>query len=112
MTSYLYLLGAVTFEVSGTLLLPLSDNFTKILPTACLAICYLISFYFLTFAIKTIPISIVYASWSGLGVFFISLLGYLFFRQQLTWQCILGLILIVSGVFLVNVNSGSQIPDS
>ena len=111
MISYLYLLGAVTFEVSGTLLLPLSNNFSKALPTAGLTICYLISFYFLTHTMKTIPIAIVYASWSGLGVFFISLYGYLFFRQQLTWQCILGLILIVSGALLVNIFSGSHNPE-
>ena len=71
--SYLYLFGAIVFEVTGTLLLPISNNFTKILPSTGLTVCYLISFYFLTFAIKTIPIAIVYATWAGLGIFLIAL---------------------------------------
>ena len=55
-----------------------------------------------------IPIAIVYATWSGLGVFTIAFLGYFFFKQSLTWQSILGLVLIVTGVILVN--SFSKIP--
>jgi small multidrug resistance pump len=69
------------FEVAGTLLLPLSNNFTKISPSAGLIVCYLISLYFLTFAIKTIPIAIVYATWAGLGVFLVAFLSYVFFSS-------------------------------
>ncbi len=75
MLSYLCLLGAIIFEVSGTLLLPVSENFTKPIPTAGLTVCYLIGFFLLTFAIRSIPISIVYATWSGLGVFFVAIFG-------------------------------------
>ena len=100
--SYLYLFGAIVFEVTGTLLLPISNNFTKFLPSIGLTVCYLISFYFLTFAIKTIPIAIVYATWAGLGVFLVALLSYMFFDQTLQWQAIVGLFFIVIGVTLVN----------
>ena len=100
--SYLYLFGAIVFEVTGTLLLPISNNFTKILPSTVLTVCYLISFYFLTFAIKTIPIAIVYATWAGLGIFLVALLSYMFFAQALQWQAIVGLFFIVIGVTLVN----------
>ena len=100
--SYLYLFGAIVFEVTGTLLLPISNNFTKILPSTGLTVCYLISFYFLTFAIKTIPIAIVYATWAGLGIFLVALLSYIFFDQALQWQAILGFFFIVTGVTLVN----------
>ena len=100
--SYLYLFGAIVFEVTGTLLLPISNNFTKILPSIGLTVCYLVSFYFLTFAIKTIPIAIVYATWAGLGVFLVALLSYIFFDQALQWQAVLGLFFIVIGVTLVN----------
>ena len=62
MTKYLFLLGATFCEVAGTLLLPVTQNFTKLFPTVILAICYLSAFYFLTFAIKEIPLSIVYAT--------------------------------------------------
>ena len=103
MTNYIFLVGAIFFEVTGTLLLPASQNFTKFLPTATLTVCYLLAFYLLTFAIKTIPISIVYATWSGLGVFTIALFGYFFYNQILNWQTVLGLFFIVAGVVLVNV---------
>tara|TARA_B100001057_G_C22792418_1_gene928142 strand:- start:1464 stop:1655 length:192 start_codon:yes stop_codon:yes gene_type:complete len=56
----------------------------------------------MTFVMDKLPIAIVYASWSGLGVFTIAILGYFFFKQTLPWQAILGLFLIVIGVILVN----------
>jgi len=63
---------------------------------------YLTSFYLMTFVMDKIPIAIVYATWSGLGVFTIAILGYFFFKQTLAWQAIVGLFLIVLGVILVN----------
>ena len=84
------------------MLLPVSQNFTKVVPTVCLAIFYLTSFYLMTFVMDKLPIAIVYATWSGLGVFTIAILGYFFFKQTLAWQAIAGLFLIVIGVVLVN----------
>ena len=84
------------------MLLPVSQNFTKVVPTVCLAVFYLTSFYLMTFVMDKLPIAIVYATWSGLGVFTIAILGYIFFKQTLTWQAIAGLFLIVIGVVLVN----------
>ena len=100
--AYVYLLVAVVSEVIGTMLLPVSENFTKPIPTIGLTIAYIFAFYFLTFALKSIPIAIVYATWAGLGVFLISILGYFVYEQTLQWQSILGLILIVIGVVIVN----------
>ena len=100
--SYFFLALAIIFEVIGTMLLPASQNFTKLLPSVVLVVAYMLSFYFLTFALRDIPIAIVYASWAGLGVFLIALLSYLFFGQSLQWQAIAGLCLIVVGVALVN----------
>ena len=56
----------------------------------------------MTFVMDKLPIAIVYATWSGLGVFTIAILGYIFFKQSLAWQSVLGLFLIVIGVILVN----------
>ena len=84
------------------MLLPVSQNFTKLVPTVSLAIFYLCAFYLLTFVVNKLPIAIVYATWSGLGIFTIAILGYIFFRQTLSWQAIVGLFLIVVGVILVN----------
>jgi small multidrug resistance pump len=100
--TYLFLVGAIFCEVAGTMLLPVSQNFTKLIPTTTLAIFYLISFYLMTFVMDKLPIAIVYATWSGLGVFTIAILGYFFFKQTLAWQAVAGLFLIVIGVILVN----------
>ena len=100
--TYAILLVAIFCEVAGTMLLPVSNNFTRVLPTVCLALFYLTSFYLMTFVMDKIPIAIVYATWSGLGVFTIAILGYFFFKQALAWQAIVGLFLIVLGVILVN----------
>ena len=100
--TYSFLFIAILCEVAGTMLLPVSQNFTKIIPTVCLSIFYLVSFYLMTFVMDKLPIAIVYATWSGLGVFTIALLGYFFFKQTLAWQAIAGLFFIVVGVILVN----------
>jgi|TARA_Y100001970_G_C13910608_1_gene688325 Membrane transporters of cations and cationic drugs len=100
--TYVFLIAAIFFEVAGTMLLPVTQNFTKLVPTSILAVCYLSAFYLLTFVVNKLPIAIVYATWSGLGVFTIAILGYIFFKQTLSWQAILGLFLIVAGVVLVN----------
>ena len=100
--TYLFLFGAIFCEVAGTMLLPATQNFTKLTPTSILAVCYLTAFYLLTFVVNKLPIAIVYATWSGLGIFTIAILGYIFFKQNLSWQAVLGLFLIVAGVILVN----------
>jgi multidrug transporter EmrE-like cation transporter len=100
--TYAILIGAIFCEVCGTMLLPISQNFTKTIPTIALAVLYLLSFYLITFVVNKLPIAIVYATWSGLGVFTIAILGYIFFKQSLSWQAVLGLFLIVIGVVLVN----------
>ena len=100
--TYLILIIAIFFEVGGTMLLPISQNFTKVIPTVALAIFYLSSFYLITFVVDKLPIAIVYATWSGLGVFTVAILGYIFFKQSLSWQSVLGLFFIVFGVVLVN----------
>ena len=107
--TYLLLFGAIFFEVGGTMLLPVTQNFTKLIPTSILAICYLSAFYLLTFVVDKLPIAIVYATWSGLGIFTIAIFGYIFYKQSLSWQAIFGLFLIVIGVILVNSFSNKVI---
>ena len=103
MNVYLILFSAILFEVFGTMLLPTSQNFTKILPTTILLFSYAISFYFLAIVSQKLPLSIVYASWSGVGIFSIAILSYFFYKQTLNWQTIAGLFLIVIGVTIVNI---------
>ena len=101
--SYLYLIGAIVFEVVGTMLLPLSKNFTKPLISIILIASYVLSFYFLTYALKEIPIAVVYSTWAGLGIFLITFLGYIFYNQSLQWQSIVGLLFIAIGVAILNI---------
>ena len=103
MNVYLILFGAILFEVCGTMLLPVSQNFTKIFPTTILLISYGLSFYMLAIVSQKLPLSVVYASWSGIGIFSIAILSYIFYKQSLNWQTILGLFIIVIGVTLVNI---------
>ena len=107
--AYLFMFIAIFCEVAGTLLLPSTQNFTKIIPTAVAATCYLTALYCLTHVLHKIPIAIVYATWIGLGIFTIAIFGYFFFKQNLSWQAILGLFLIVAGVVLVNTFSSKVI---
>ena len=103
-TAYLCLLAAIIFEVTGTLLLPASQNFTNVRATISLLLLYGVSFYFLSIVVNVIPIAIMYATWSGLGIFTLALVSYFAFNQSLNFLSLIGLALIVIGVILVNVN--------
>lgn len=105
MSGYFYLAGAILFEVIGTMILPITQNFTRPFPSVVLGAAYLLSFYCLTFAVKTIPLAIAYASWSAVGVFLIALLSACFYKQTLPWQAILGLGFVIVGVILINIFS-------
>ena len=103
MSSYLLLFAAIVFEVLGTMMLPLTQNFTKALPITMLFIAYGLSFYFLAVVSQKLPLSVVYASWAGIGVFSVAILSYFFYKQTLNWQTLVGLFLIVAGVTIINL---------
>ncbi len=105
--SYVSLTIAVACEVAGTTFLQKSEQFTKILPTAGMLICYCTSLYFLSLTLKSMPVGLAYAIWGGLGIALISGIGYFFFKQSLDWAAIIGLTLIVAGVVIVNAFSKS-----
>lgn len=103
MSSYLLLFAAIVFEVLGTMMLPLTQNFTKALPISMLFIAYGLSFYFLAVVSQKLPLSVLYASWAGIGVFSVAILSYFFYKQTLNWQTLVGLFLIVVGVTIINL---------
>ncbi|MGX1801292.1 DMT family transporter [Brevundimonas naejangsanensis] len=105
--TWLALLGAIGFEVIGTTLLQQSQQFTKPLPTARMAVCYGIAFYMLTLALKQMPVGLAYAIWSGLGVVLISAIGVFLFKQKLDVPAIIGLVMIIGGVVVINLFSKS-----
>ena len=103
MNAYAVLFAAIILEVFGTLLLPATQTFSKPGPTIFVAISYSLSIYLLAVAVQKLPLSLVYSSWAGLGVFSVAAMSYILYKQSLTWQAIIGLFLIVIGVTLVNI---------
>ena len=103
MMAYFILFIAIALEVIGTMQLPATQNFTRPLPTTIAILAYFLSFYLLADVSQKLPLSIVYASWAGLGVFSVALLSYIFYEQELNWQTLLGLFLIVVGVTIINI---------
>ena len=85
------------------MLLPASYNFTKPLPRLILLVSYAVSFYLLAVLSQRLPLAVIYASWSGLGVLSVALFSVIFYKQILNWQMILGIFFIIVGVTLVNI---------
>ncbi|MCM0751041.1 QacE family quaternary ammonium compound efflux SMR transporter [Brucella pseudogrignonensis] len=104
-TTYIALGIAIALEVVGTSALQASQQFTRTVPTIVMAVSYLSAFYFLSPALRTIPVGIAYAIWSGLGIVLISIVGLVVFKQKLDLPAVLGLAMIVGGVVVVNVFS-------
>ncbi len=97
--------GAIALEVVGTTLLNQSQQFTRLWPTAGMALCYGLAFYLLSIALKQMPVGIAYAIWSGLGVVAISVIGLVVFKQRLDLPAVIGLTMIVGGVVVINLFS-------
>lgn len=98
MQSWLFLMGAILCEVAGTTSMKLSEGFSRLIPSVLIFVFYGLAFIHLTFALKTIDISIVYAIWSGVGTMLITLIGAFFFKEPLTPLKIASIGCIVLGV--------------
>ena len=105
---YLYLALAIVLEVLGSSFMKASDGFSKLLPTTITIIAYIACFFFLSQALKSIPLGIAYAIWGGLGIVLTALISVIFFKQSLDLPAIIGIILIVAGVFVMNFFSKSS----
>jgi small multidrug resistance pump len=101
------LAAAILFETIGTTALKASDGFTRLAPTAVVVVAYGLSFWLLALVLRTIPVGIAYAIWSGLGIVFISGIGYLLFNQRLDAAALIGIALIVAGIGVINFFSNA-----
>ncbi len=99
---YPVLLVAIVLEVIGTSFLMASQQFTRLVPTVVMALAYLASFYFLSQALRYMPLGIAYAIWSGLGIVLTVAIGMVVFRQVPDWPAVAGVSLIILGVVVIN----------
>ncbi|NNM72882.1 DMT family transporter [Enterovirga aerilata] len=104
--NYVFLVIAIAAEVIGTSALKASEGFTRAGPAILSIASFAVALYLVGLAMRTIPVGVVYATWSGLGIVLITTVGAVFFRQHLAWPVQAGIALIVIGVVVVNVFSG------
>ncbi|MGA7816220.1 SMR family transporter [Caballeronia sp.] len=104
-SAYVLLAVAIVAEVVATSALRASEGFTRLVPATVVVIGYCISFYLLSLTLKSIPVGIVYAVWSGAGIVLITLVAALLFKQIPDLPAVIGMGLIVAGVVVLNVFS-------
>lgn len=95
--SWLYLVLAIIFETSGTTLLKFSNGFTVVFPSIGAIISYALCFLFLSYALRTIDMSVAYAIWSALGILLISAIGMIFLHESVSVIKVASILLIVLG---------------
>jgi small multidrug resistance pump len=105
---YIILFFAVAAETIGTTAMQASQQFTRVWPSVICVISYAAAFYLLSLALKVMPVGILYAIWSGLGIVLIAAIGYTVFGQKLDLPAVLGIIMILSGILVIHLFSNSS----
>lgn len=105
MNNYWFLGIAIACEVVATSLLKSTQGFTRLAPTVVVGLGYVLSFYFLSLTLRTIPTGVAYAIWSGAGIVLVSGIAWVFLGQKLDAPALIGMGLILSGVLVINLFS-------
>ncbi|ANF83352.1 transporter (plasmid) [Acinetobacter sp. NCu2D-2] len=105
--SFIYLAIAIVAEVIATSALKASEGFSMLWPSVITIIGYAIALFFLSLTLKTIPMGIAYAIWSGAGIILISAVGLIVYKQQLDLAALIGLSFMIIGIVVINVFSKS-----
>ena len=98
---------AVLAEVIATSAMKASNSFTQLIPSIITIAGYIVALYFLSLTMKSIPIGITYALWSGAGIVLISLVGFFYYKQHLDLPAIIGLAFMIIGILIINIFSKS-----
>ena len=106
-TTYIYLILAIAAETIGTTALQASNQFSRLGPSLVVVVSYAAAFYLLSLTLAELPVGIVYAIWSGLGIAMIALIGFAVFGQSLDAPAILGMGLILVGIVVIHVFSNA-----
>ena len=106
MNPYVVLGTAILAEVVGTTSLKLSQGFSRPLPSLGVLVGYGAAFYFLSLALEDLPVGVVYGTWAALGIVAIAAIGVVAFDEPVDIAGIVGIGLIIVGVYCPNVVSG------
>ncbi len=101
----IFLVLAIITEVIATSALKATDGFTRPWPSALTLVGYAISIYLLALTVRTMPVGIVYAVWSGAGIVLIAAIAWVYYRQAIDTPGLIGIALILAGVLVVNLFS-------
>ncbi|MFN7122452.1 MAG: DMT family transporter [Hydrogenophaga sp.] len=96
---------AIVAEVIGTTALKASESFTRLVPSLVVVVGYGVAFYCLSLVLKSVPVGIAYAIWSGLGIVLITAVAWLLYGQRIDLAGLIGMGLIIAGVVVLNVFS-------
>ena len=107
MKHYFILLLAIIFEVIATNCLKQSEQFTRWIPSVLTVVGYVASFYCLSVVLRSIPLGIAYAIWSGVGIVLVALTGWFIHKQHLDLPALIGIGMIIGGVLVINLFSNS-----
>lgn len=107
MNKWLFLAIAIFCEVIATSSLKASDGFKRFWPSLLVIVSYVLSLFFMSLTLREIPVGIVYAIWSGVGIVLITLIAWIVYHQHLDLPAIIGMALIVAGVLVMNLFSKS-----
>ena len=101
--NWIYLFLAITFEVSGTTFMKLSNGFSNVKFAVVMIICYILSLSMLTLALKKLQIGIAYAIWSGVGIVLLSIIGVVFFNESMNLPKVICISFILAGTVGLNL---------
>ena len=103
--NWLFLAIAIVSEVTATSALKACNGFTRLLPSVAVVLGYASAFYFLSLVLRTIPVGVAYAVWSGVGIVLVAIIGWLVYGQKLDLPAVIGMTLIIAGIMVLNLFS-------
>lgn len=102
---YLFIAIAIATEVIATSALKSAEEFTRFWPSVIVVVGYVVSFYFLTLVLRTLPVGVTYAIWSGVGIVLVAIIAMAFYQQVPDLPAVLGMALIIAGVLVIHMFS-------
>jgi small multidrug resistance pump len=103
--NWIFLSIAIVSEVIATSALKAADGFSRLVPSLAVVLGYASAFYFLSLTLRSIPVGVAYAVWSGVGIVMVAIIGWLVYGQKLDVPAMVGMTLIIAGIVILNLLS-------